>query len=237
MKPDRDLPMTKPDKPPKDRVRPLVLVVTLVSAVGGYAVVTTTLRSAAEYRHRQATASSRGLSLSANDRLDRIIEHQMQPLVSSPLFEKHFEARVAKRERAGKKVDRVAFARQLGRDLVARGLARLSNADLLAIHELRKKMIVASERACPCYWDSAGCSQADVMDGVSRFNDFDLAAWSRLSVVAAFAELKAAGPVASIPAELTRGLAAVLELVPSEQRPRLDAVIEAGETNATPSKA
>jgi hypothetical protein len=144
---------------------------------------------------------------------------------------------LAKRQRTGEKLDKSAFARDVGQALVARGLGRLSDKDLLAIHELRKKMALASERACPCFWDSSGCSQPDVLDGVSLFNDSDLAAWGRLSAVAGRAELEATAPLPPMQAELEQGLTAVIALVPSDQRARLDAVIEATGSKTPPSKA
>jgi hypothetical protein len=213
--------MAKGDKRP---VRWWGLVVAVVAGVLASAGVKELIKRGQLNSERDKQAAAWGLDRKATDRITEMTEREMQSVFASPLFRK----RVEQEKAAG------TDPKGLGRTLVSRGLPRLSDDDLAALHSLRKRMILASERACPCFWDPAACTEADIMDGLSRLTDLELAAWSKLSAKAGLAELSASAPVPSTENDFARGLAAVHERLPEAERGRLDRIFE---TKGAPPKA
>jgi hypothetical protein len=201
--------------------RGIAIVVGIVVAVLVSAGVKALLEHRGKDRRRTAQAEEWGLERKASDRIEDLVNREMLPLMTSPLFKKRLQQEIAANK--GQPVD----DKSLGRYLVARGAARLSDDDLLAFHALRKRTVFGSERACPCYWDSTGCTDADVMDGLSRLTDLELTAWLRLSASAGLAELAATQPLPATRSTFDAGLRDITNLLPPKERDDLTRTMEA----------
>jgi hypothetical protein len=169
-----------------------------------------------------------GWPVAAEDRvrMGRSLERELRPLFSSPRFDRFVHDQVAARRASGRFDDEASFSKSLGSALEAKGRPRLADADLAIYQALKRRLVHASERACACHWDPAPCSPADVMDGLARLSDDELATWYRISAQAALAELAAEGPVPSTQASLEAGNQAIIDRLSPPDRERFLAVWE-----------
>jgi len=194
-------------------------IVAGVVAVLAYFGVKEGLTRYTKHRKDGAEAATWGLDPKTAERIRTTQEREMATLQFNPLFQKFVENEVAAHHG-------VVDGKSLGRDLVARGLARLPDRELLELHDLKKKLVVASERLCPCFYDPSPCAEGELMDGLSRLSETDLIMWMRLSAAAGLAELRANEPFPPTDSDLSGGLVALSRGLSSERRARLLAVFQ-----------
>ncbi len=176
------------------------------------------------YRERQDHADlvkRIGGDPGSGDRIAALMQAELLPVMSSPAFKAYFNREYAAAKAKNPSLDQRAFGEAVGRSTVGRGIARLPDEGLQAIHRLKTKMAFASERACPCYWDTGGCSQADIVDGLGRLSTDELKVWMRMSAQAAQLEIAAGSPVPDTSSDFEDGLAAVLRGLTPTNRERL----------------
>jgi hypothetical protein len=214
----------------------VTLVAIIAAALASFGVKQG-IESFRAYRAKSQRAAAWGLASGPAERIQQVLEREMQPMTSSPQFKKYFDEQFAAQNPGGQKMAAEAFGRSLGQALVARGIGRLSDADLARLHGLKKTMIFASERACPCYWDPGGCAEADIMDGLARLPEPDMVTWCRLSAAAAMAELGAKDKLPSSQPDFAKGLAAIVAGLPAEKHDRFLAILEPKDPKTPPAKA
>jgi hypothetical protein len=157
-------------------------------------------------------------------RMGRIFERELRPLLSSPRFDRYVDEQMAAFGASGRPDELAAFRNNLGSALEERGRARLPDADLAVFLALRTRIAHTSERVCACNFDSSPCSPADVMDGLARLTDDELAAWYRLAAKAGLAELEADAPAPSTQASFDEGIQAIIDGLSPQERERFLAV-------------
>ena len=217
-------------------VGPIVAIVSVAAAVGAYVGVKEAFNHYNARKAKQTATAGWGLAPEVRDRIYAVLERDMKPMIASPAF-KSYQKREEEAARAkGTKTGDFAFGKELGRTLVARGVPRLPDADMSTLHGLKKKMLFASKRMCPCFWDPGTCSEADIMDGLARLSPPELETWSRLSAAAARAELEATSPLPDTQGDFQDGLAAIAEQLPASRRRRYDAIIGGTDAAAATSK-
>jgi hypothetical protein len=215
----------------------IVVAASVAAAIGGYIGITEG-RKRHNARQAKLTATAGwGLEPATRDRIFDALQRTMKPLVDSPRFKDYQKQQVAAARAKGDKADDVVFSKDLGRMVVARGIPRLPDADMSALHDLKKKMVLASKRVCPCFWDPGACTEADVMDGLAQLTPPDLERWSRLSAAAALAELAATAAVPDTRDDFMQGMVTIVESLPSNRRKRFEAMLDGGDAAASPSKA
>src|SRR5688572_31586403 len=178
----------------RNMVGPLVAAISVAVGVGAYLGVREGLSRNNARKARLAATAGWGLEPAERDRIYGALERDMKPLLASARFKGYQKRALAAARARADNSDGVGFSKELGRTLVARGVPRLPDADMSTLHGLKHKMLLASKRVCPCFWDPATCTEADIMDGLARLSPPDLETWSRLSAAAAFAEIEAASP-------------------------------------------
>jgi len=215
------------------------LVVGLISAVVTFVLVSQGMkawRARGERRRVEALTAAWGLDPAARDRIQSVIEREMKAMTASPRTQQLVDERVADNKRAGKPADPLAIAKELGRELVARGVRRLPDRELEAMQQLRTKIALASERTCVCFWDPTGCSEADILDGLARLSEADLTSWAQLSAAAGVAELEHKGGVASGEDDLADGLTTIGATLSDAERARFEAIVEPPDAQKAPSR-
>ena len=219
-------------------IGPIVAVVSVAAAVGAYVGIKEGIKAFQARKAKQTATAGWGLEPAARDRIFTVLEREMKPLLEHPRFKAYQkqELAAAKAKGTATKVDELAFSKELGRMVVARGVPRLPDADISAFHGLKKKMVFASKRMCPCFWDPSTCTDADIMDGLSRLSVQELEIWSRMSAAAAFAEVDATAPFPETQDDFQAGLTAIAERLPASKRARFDAII-GGSDGTAASKA
>ena len=215
----------------------IVVAASVAAAIGGYIGIKAGFKRHNARQAKLTATAGWGLEPAVRDRIFDALERNMTPLVDSPRFKDYQKRQVAAWRAKGVKTDDVGFSKDLGRLLVARGIPRLPDAEMNALHDLKKKMVFASKRVCPCFWDPATCTEADIMDGLARLTPPDLESWSRLSAAAALAELSASSAAPDTQADFQNGLIAISELVPRNRRQRFDAILDGAGGATSPSKA
>jgi len=218
-------------------VFPVVAIVSVAAAVGGYLGMKEGFRRHNARKAKQAATAGWGLEPEVRDRIYGVLEREMKPMIDSPRFKDYQKREVAAARARGTNTDGVGFSKDLGRMLVARGIVRLPDADMATLHGLKKKMVFASKRVCPCFWDPATCSEADVMDGLAHLSPTELETWSRVSAAAALAELEATTPVRDTQADLMTGMTTIADQLPTNRRQRFDAIVARADATTGPSKA
>ena len=225
-------------EPPKKQAR-FSLIVGVISAVVTFALVSQGMkawRARGERQRVEALTAAWGLDPAARDRIQSVIEREMKAMTTSPRTQQLVKERVAESKRAGKPADPLVIAKALGRELVARGVRRLPDRELEAMQQLRTKIALASERTCVCFWDPAGCSEADILDGLARLTEPDLTSWAQLSAAAGVAELEQKGGVASGEDDLAEGLTTIGATLSDAERARFEAIVEPPDPQKPPSK-
>ena len=218
-------------------VGPIVAVVSVAAAIGAYVGVKEAFSRHNARKAKQTATAGWGLDPVVRDRIYGALERDMKPLLARPGFKSYQKRELAAARARGAKTDDVALGKELGRTLVARGVPRLPDADMSTLHGLKKKMLFASKRMCPCFWDPATCTEADIMDGLASLSPPELETWSRLSAAAAQAEIEAASPFPDTQADFQEGLAAIAEQVPADRRQRFDTIIGGADPASATSKA
>jgi hypothetical protein len=215
----------------------IVVAASVAVAIGGFIGVKEGFKRRNARKAKLTATAGWGLEPAARDRIFDALERDMKPLLDGPRFKDYRQQQLAAARAKGVKTDDVGFSKELGRTLVARGVPRLPDVDMNALHDLKKKMVFASKRVCPCFWDPTTCTEADVMDGLARLTPPDLVSWSRLSAAAALAELTAPAAVPDTQADFQQGLAAIADGLPRNRRQRFDAILDGVGGAASPSKA
>ena len=218
-------------------VVPIVAIVSVAAAIGGYVGMKEGFRRSHERKAKLAATAGWGLEPAVRDRIYGVLERDMKPLLASPRFKDYQKRELAAARSKGANTEGMGFSKELGRMLVARGLVRLHDADMATLHALKKKMVFASKRVCPCFWDPATCTEADIMDGLAHLSPPDLETWSRVSSAAAFAELDAASPVPDTQPDLMNGMTTIADKLPKDGRERFDAIVARADAATGPSKA
>jgi len=215
----------------------IIVAASVAAAIGGYIGMKEGVRRRNARQAKLTATAGWGLDAATRDRIFDALERDMKPVLDTPRFKDYQKQQLAAARARGVKTADVGFSKELGRMLVARGIPRLPDADMNALHELKKKMVFASKRVCPCLWDPATCTEADVMDGLARLSPPDMDSWSRLSAQAALAELTAASAAPDTRSDFQQGLVAVSERLPRNRRQRFDAILGGAGSAASPSKA
>ena len=215
----------------------IVVAASVAAAIGGFFGMKEGFKRRNARKAKLTATAGWGLEPATRDRIFDALERDMKPVLDSQRFKDYQKQQLAAARAKGVKTDDVAFSKELGRTLVARGVPRLPDADMNALHDLKKKMVFASKRVCPCFWDPTTCTEADVMDGLGRLTPPDLESWSRLSTAAALAELTSAAAVPDSQADLQQGLDAIADGLPRNRRQRFDAIVDGAGAAASPSKA
>jgi hypothetical protein len=159
----------------------IVVAASVAAVIGGFIGMQAGFRRHNAHKAKLTATAGWGLEPATRDRIFDALERDMKPLLDSPRFKDYQKQQLAAARAKGAKTDDNGFSKELGRALVARGVPRLPDADMNALHDLKKKMVLASKSVCPCFWDPATCTEADVMDGLARLTPPDLDSWSRLS--------------------------------------------------------
>lgn len=209
------------------------LLVTVVGLLAAFAVTLVVKQALVRGRIEQnAELLTAGWPFSREDRLrmGRIFERELRPLFASPLYDRFVRDQTAAFRASGQPGDESSFLKSLGSALEARGRARLTDAELATYQALVRRMVHASERACACNWDPSRCTRADVLDGIGRLSDEELASWYRLAAKASLAELAADSPVPSTQASFEQGLQAIIDRLGPNDRDRFLAVLEGRRT-------
>jgi hypothetical protein len=225
---------------PKKKPNLLSVIVALVAGVVAFVMVsqgTKLLRQRDERRKLEKMTAAWGLDPATRDRIQGVLEREMKVMTSSPRARQLMDERLAAAKRSGEKVDPMVEGKVMGRDLVARGMRRLPDEEMETMQQLRMKAAESSERTCACFWDPAGCTEADVMDGLARLSQPDLVTWARLSAAAALAELENKTAPASSEDDLAEGLTAIGATLSDAQRARFEAIINPPDPKQPPSKA
>jgi len=136
-------------------------------------------------------------------------------------FEGYLDRHLAAKRARGETVDRTKEEAWLKDRISIRGVPRLGDQDLTDFHALRKRMIFSSDRTCACAWDNSRCSMADMMEGLARLSEEELARFSRLTSRAAILEVQALAPLPSPEAEMQAGLKVILDGLPPPDQERL----------------
>jgi hypothetical protein len=158
-------------------------------------------------------------------RMGRLMERELRPVLSHPGFDDYRQGEMTGPSWS-RESEEAALQGSPASRLEARGRGRLPDADLASYQDLRKRMAFASARACSCTWSAERCTQADVIDGLSRLSDDELSTWYRLSARAILAELNATTRPPVDPEDLDDGMASVVGALPEEERARFQAVVE-----------
>ena len=156
-------------------------------------VVGTAAKPYIQGRRDAALAAQLGSDPATRRRVVEVLTRRLSPLTDSP----HYQIYVAKQKFAKAWADEKQGGLDLGevsQTLMARGAPRLSDYELATLIALKNKIMLASPRACPCFWDSSSCSSADVFDGIAHLADPDLETWAVLGAAAGQAELAAEAP-------------------------------------------
>jgi hypothetical protein len=215
------------------------MIVGLISAVVAFALVSQGMkmwRARGERRRVEVMTAAWGLAPAARDRIQSVIEREMKAMTASARTQQLVNERVAQAKRAGKPADPLAIAKELGRELVARGVRRLPDRELEAMQQLRTKIAQASERTCVCFWDPAGCSEADILHGLAQLSEPDLTSWAQLSAAAGVAELEQKGGVASGENDLAEGLTTIGATLSDAERARFQAILDPADPQKPPAK-
>jgi hypothetical protein len=170
-----------------------------------------------------------GLDPKNTDRIYALAQSEMGPVFEGPAFRDFAKRQLEEKKKTNPKVDSVELGRVLGRTLVARGIPRLPDDSLATLHELKTKMASLSKRACPCYWDSRVCSEADIFDGISKLSDEDLTTWFRLSAAAGRLELEASAPVPDTMKDFKEGLVVIVKGLGEADKTRFVGILQATE--------
>ncbi len=193
----------------------IVVAASVAAAIGGFIGMKEGFTPHNARKAKLTATAGWGLEPAMRDRIFDALERDMKPVLDSQRFKDYQKQQLAAARAKGVKTDDIAFSKELGRMLVARGVPRLPDADMSALHDLKKKMVFASKRVCPCFWDPTTCTEADIMDGLARLTPPDLESWSRLSTAAALAELAASSAAPDTQADLQQGLGAIAEELPA----------------------
>ena len=215
------------------------LIVGVIAGIVAFALVSQGMkvwRARGERRRIEVMTAAWGLDPAARDRIQSVIEREMKAMTTSPRTQQLVSERVADSKRAGKPADPLAIAKELGRELVARGVRRLPDRELEAMQQLRTKIALASERTCVCFWDPSGCSEADILHGLAQLTEPDLTSWAQLSAAAGVAELEQKGGVTSGEDDLAEGLTTIGATLSDAERARFEAIVEPTDPQKPPSK-
>jgi hypothetical protein len=217
---------------PPSRRRAKTMVLVYFTVVGAFFFAISTRgwwESKRGKRHDKALAAEWELDQPTFERISETLNQGALP-PDDPDLQRYFRRQVEALELRGERVDRAAWQRSgqwLARE---RGLARLEDQDLTDLHALRKRVVFASDRACPCVLNGALCTTADWMDGLKRLPTLELGAWSRLSHRATVLETRASEPLPEQGTEFRAGMDAILERLDDETRQR---IASAGKPNAS----
>jgi hypothetical protein len=195
-------------------------IVTLVSIPFG-------IKAFVGYRTKASMTRNWGLDPKNTDRVYKLLQAELTPTFEGPTFRAFAERRLEAQKKQDPSVNPFEFGRELGRTLVARGTARLSDDSLGTFHELKGKMAVASKRACACLWDPRSCTEADIFDGLAKLSDEDLSTWFKLSARAAELEMDASNPVPETTKDLQEGLVAIVRGLPEGDKTHFVEILQA----------
>lgn len=173
---------------------------------------------------------SRPLTLDAAgvqaDRMSAAMTTALRDTGSTELLETYVKQKTRERTLRGEKFDTDAYAMTLGKQLSARGTARLGDWNLRQLQALKTKIALASDRACPCFWDASTCTDADISEGIAKLSYEELTDWARLSAQAMTLEINATDPVRSDENTFFEGLRSILENLPPTNRDRFQQVLD-----------
>jgi hypothetical protein len=99
-----------------------------------------------------------------------------------------------KGEKLGLAVTSSSAAGEIGAQLGAKGIARLSPEQFLEVVRLKLKLADKSPKLCAGFW-SGGIATADLAEGLDALNDADLERWFDAAAQAAHLELYATTPL------------------------------------------
>ena len=179
-----------------------------------------------ENEKREERAALLGVSGTEADRVSTIMESAFASADNAGALKRYMENRVRERVQAGEKFNAIEYSFSLGKNLSARGIARLDDEDLSKMQTLKATMVAASERACPCYWDPGTCSNADMYDGLARLTDRELRTWADLSAKATNLEIAAVGPLPDVKEAFSSGLTAILGKLPAADRDHMRRILD-----------
>ena len=215
-------PQVAPDEgpyelPSRSRARTLVKVMIVVVVA---LLVAAFARAGWNSRRRDRQRAAWGMDQATYDRVWTAVQLRM-PSSEDAAFQGYVDRQLEQRRAAGEKVDRAALEESLRLAVAQRGVPRLGDQDLTDYHALRKRMVFASDRACPCALDAPRCTTAEMMDGFPRLTDEELARWGLLSSRAAILEVQSTAPLPSAVPAFQAGLQAIYDTLDQTTRGRV----------------
>jgi len=203
--------------PSRRRARTLVRVMLVVVAA---LVAAAFAKAGWNSRRRDRERAAWGMDQATYERVSTALQFGM-PFSQDAAFQGYVDRQLEQKRAQGEKIDRAALEKSLRLSVADRGIPRLGDHDLTDYHALRKRLVFASDRACPCALDAPRCTTAEMMDGFPRLTDEELARWRLLSAKATLLEVQSAGPLPSALPEFQAGLRAIYEILDEASRGRV----------------
>ncbi len=161
-------------------------------------------------------------------RVEAAFESFAETLEKDPMFRDE----VQRRHGAAQKKFNLAFASQgseeIGAQLAAEGMVRLSPNDFLKIVDLRLKLAENSAKLCAGFW-SGGVNRADLIAGFEMLTDEDLQRWMALTERGVRLQLSAKTPLPRFPEKVfIEGAREILDQLPEAEQEPLLKIMEDG---------